>query len=63
MYCQEYTVKASGDIYVNGAVEGATLISGQDCIEQRYSGKGKGMMQAEGDIISILLKVQMHMPW
>lgn len=48
-----YTVKASGDIYVNGAVEGATLISGGKIVLNRgIQGKGKGMMQAEGDIIS-----------
>lgn len=48
-----YTVKASGDIYVNGAVEGATLISGGKIVLNRgIQGKGKGKMQAQGDIIS-----------
>lgn len=48
-----YTVKASGDIHVNGAVEGATLISGGKIVLNRgIQGKERGVMQAEGDIIS-----------
>lgn len=48
-----YTVKATGDIYVAGAVEGATLISGGKIVLNRgIQGKGKGVMEAEGDVIS-----------
>jgi hypothetical protein len=48
-----YTVKATGDIYVTGAVEGATLIAGGKIVLNRgIQGKGKGRMEAEGDIIS-----------
>lgn len=48
-----YTVKASGDIYVSGAVEGATLISGGKIVLNRgIQGMGKGTMEAAGDVIS-----------
>lgn len=48
-----YTVKATGDIYVNGVVEGATLISGGKIVLKRgIQGMGKGVMEAEGDVIS-----------
>ncbi len=48
-----YKVEASGDIYVNGAVEGATLISGGKIVLNRgIQGMGKAMMKAEGDVIS-----------
>lgn len=48
-----YKVKATGDIYITGAVEGATLISGGKIVLNRgIQGKGKGVMEAEGDIIS-----------
>lgn len=48
-----YTVQASGDIYVNGAVEGATLIAGGKIVLNRgIQGMGKGEMRAEGDVIS-----------
>ncbi|MFG6330149.1 MAG: FapA family protein [Lachnospiraceae bacterium] len=48
-----YTVKASGDITVNGAVEGAVLNAGGKIVLKRgIQGMGKGNMQAEGDIIS-----------
>lgn len=48
-----YTVEASGDIHVNGAVEGATLISGGKIVLNRgIQGKEKGVMKAAGDIIS-----------
>ena len=48
-----YTVNATGDIYVAGAVEGATLISGGKIVLNRgIQGKGKGVMEAEGDVIS-----------
>ncbi len=48
-----YTVRASGDIYVTGAVEGATLIAGGKIVLNRgIQGKGVGCMEATGDIIS-----------
>ena len=48
-----YTVKATGDITVNGAVEGATLISGGKIVIKRgMQGMEKGVMRAGGDIIS-----------
>lgn len=48
-----YTVKASGDIYVSGAVEGATLIAGGKIVLNRgIQGKGTGRMEAGGDVIS-----------
>lgn len=48
-----YTVRASGDIYVSGAVEGATLIAGGKIVLNRgIQGKGIGSMEAEGDVIS-----------
>ena len=48
-----YTVKATGDIYVAGAVEGATLIAGGKIVLNRgIQGKGTGKMEAGGDIIS-----------
>lgn len=48
-----YTVKASGDIYVSGAVEGATLIAGGKIVLNRgIQGMGKGTMEAAGDVIS-----------
>lgn len=48
-----YTVKAEGDITVNGAVEGATLIAGGKIVLKRgIQGMGRGDMHAKGDIIS-----------
>ncbi len=48
-----YTVKATGDITVNGAVEGAVLAAGGKIVLKRgIQGMGKGNMQAKGDIIS-----------
>lgn len=48
-----YRVETTGDIYVHGAVEGATLISGGKIVLNRgIQGKGKAVMKAEGDIIS-----------
>lgn len=48
-----YTVNATGDIYVHGAVEGATLIAGGKIVLNRgIQGMGKGFMEAEGDVIS-----------
>ncbi len=48
-----YTVKAAGDITVNGAVEGATLEAGGKIVLRRgIQGMGKGSMKAEGNVIS-----------
>lgn len=48
-----YRVEASGDIYVHGAVEGATLISGGKIVLNRgVQGMGKAILKAEGDVIS-----------
>jgi uncharacterized protein (DUF342 family) len=48
-----YTVKATGDIIVNGDVEGATLESGGKIVLKRgMSGMGKGELKAKGDVIS-----------
>lgn len=48
-----YTVSATGDIYVHGAVEGATLIAGGKIVLNRgIQGMGKGTMEAKGDVIS-----------
>jgi uncharacterized protein (DUF342 family) len=48
-----YTVKATGDITVNGAVEGAMLISeGKIVLKRGMQGMGKGVMEANGDVIS-----------
>ena len=46
-----FTVRAKGDIEVNGVVEGATLIAGGNIVIKRgVQGMGKGMLQAGGDI-------------
>lgn len=46
-----FTVKAKGDIQVNGVVEGATLIAGGNIVIKRgVQGMGKGMLSAGGDI-------------
>lgn len=48
-----YKVTATGDIYVTGAVEGATLIAGGKIVLNRgIQGMGKAIMEAGGDIIS-----------
>lgn len=48
-----FKVEATGDIIVNGAVEGATLISGGKIVLKRgIQGMGKGYMEAKGDVIS-----------
>lgn len=48
-----YKVEATGDIYVHGAVEGATLISGGKIVLNRgIQGMGKAIMRAQGDVIS-----------
>ncbi len=46
-----FTVKAKGDIQVNGVVEGATLIAGGNIVIKRgVQGMGKGELIAGGDI-------------
>lgn len=46
-----FTVKAKGDIQVDGVVEGATLIAdGNIVIKRGVQGMGKGVLQAGGDI-------------
>jgi len=46
-----FTVKAKGDIQVNGVVEGATLIAGGNIVIKRgVQGMGKGGLTAGGDI-------------
>ncbi len=48
-----YTVKAEGDIIVNGAVEGATLQAGGKIIlKSGIQGMQKGVMESGGDIIA-----------
>lgn len=46
-----FTVKAKGDIQVNGVVEGATLVAGGNIVIKRgVQGGGKGRLQAGGDV-------------
>lgn len=46
-----FTVRAKGDIIVNGVVEGATLIAGGQIILKRgIQGNGRGLLQAKGNI-------------
>ncbi|MGN0435881.1 MAG: FapA family protein [Wujia sp.] len=46
-----FTVKAKGDIQVNGVVEGATLIAGGNIVIKRgVQGMAKGHLEADGDI-------------
>lgn len=48
-----FKVKATGDIYVKGAVEGAELIAGRDIILNRgIQGMERGYLKAGGNIIS-----------
>ena len=48
-----FSVKASGDIYVKGAVEGAELIAGGDIVLNRgMQGMDRGHLKAEGNVIS-----------
>ena len=46
-----FTIKAGGDIQVNGVVEGAKLIAGGNIMIKRgVQGMGKGLLKAEGNI-------------
>lgn len=48
-----YSVHAKGDIIVDGVVEGATLYAGGQIVLKRgMQGMNKGIMEAEGNIIS-----------
>lgn len=48
-----YSIKATGDITVNGVVEGATLITdGKIVLKRGIQGKGQASLQAGGDVIS-----------
>ena len=48
-----YTLKATGDITVNGVVEGASLFAGGKIVLKRgVQGMAKAAMEAEGDVIS-----------
>lgn len=48
-----FTVKATGDVYVDGVVEGATIIAGGQIILRRgIQGMSKGKLVAEGDVVS-----------
>lgn len=48
-----YAIKATGDITVNGVVEGASLITdGKIVLKRGIQGKGEAVLQAGGDVIS-----------
>ncbi len=48
-----YSIKATGDITVNGVVEGASLITdGKIVLKRGIQGKGEAALQAGGDVIS-----------
>lgn len=48
-----YKIQATGDIVVNGVVEGATLIAGgQIMIKRGVQGMGKGVLKSKGNIVS-----------
>lgn len=52
-----YTIKAEGDIIVNGVVEGATLISGGNIVLKRgMQGMERGKLQAAGNITAKFLE-------
>lgn len=48
-----FTVKAKGDIIVEGVVEGATLIAGGQIVLKRgIQGMNRGILEAQGDIVT-----------
>ncbi len=52
-----FTIRAEGDIIVNGAVEGATLISGGNIILKRgMQGMDRGQLEAAGNITAKFLE-------
>lgn len=55
--CTNFTVRAQGDILVKGVVEGASLWAGGNIIIVRgMNGMGKGILQAEGNIVAKFLE-------
>lgn len=51
--CTGYTIIASGDVEVNGVVEGAKIIArGQIILKRGIQGAGKGILQAQGAIVA-----------
>lgn len=52
-----FKIEAEGDIIVNGAVEGATLIAGGNIVLKRgMQGMDRGILQAEGNITAKFLE-------
>ena len=52
-----FTIEATGDIEVNGVVEGATLISGGNIVLKRgVQGMSKGYLKARNDIVTKFLE-------
>ncbi len=48
-----FKIEAKGDIIVHGVVEGASLIAGgQIVLERGIQGMGRGILKAEGDIVT-----------
>lgn len=55
--CTNFSVRAQGDILVKGVVEGASLWAGGNIIIVRgMNGMGKGILQAEGNIVAKFLE-------
>lgn len=55
--CTNFSVRAQGDIVVKGVVEGASLWAGGNIIIVRgMNGMGKGILQAEGNIVAKFLE-------
>ena len=51
--CENFTVKAGGDVVVDGVVEGATIDAGGNVIIVRgMNGMGKGVIKAGGNVVS-----------
>jgi len=51
--CENFTVKAGGNINVGGIIEGATVEAGGDIIIARgMNGMGKGVISAGGNVVS-----------
>lgn len=52
-----FTIRADGDIVVNGVVEGATLISGGNIVLKRgMQGTERGLLEADGNITAKFLE-------
>lgn len=48
-----FSIRAKGDIYVDGVVEGATLFAGGGIVLKKgIQGAGRGRLEAKGDIVS-----------